>query len=43
MATQVSNMFCNFYLVKNCKININSTTTALTREKISADLVFMKL
>ncbi len=31
-AASVSNMFCNFYLVKNCKIANNSTTT-VTRGK----------
>jgi hypothetical protein len=32
--TRVSDMFCNFYLVKNPKIGKNSTTTKV-REKIS--------
>jgi len=37
VAAQVSDMFCNFYLVKNHKIADNSTTTKV-REKISTDL-----
>ncbi len=37
VAVRVSDMFCNFYLLKNYKSANNSTTTK-GREKISADL-----
>jgi hypothetical protein len=37
VAAWVSDMFCNFYLVKNPEIADNSTTTK-AREKISTDL-----
>ncbi len=37
MAARVSDMFCNFYLLKNHKIGKNSTTTK-AREKISTYL-----
>ncbi len=34
-------MFCNFYLVKNCKIAKNSTTSK-AREKICTDFVSLE-
>jgi hypothetical protein len=37
VAALVSDMFCDFYLVKNHKIANNSATTE-AREKISTDL-----
>jgi hypothetical protein len=36
VAAWFPDMFCNFYLVKNHKIDKNSTTT-IAREKISTD------
>ncbi len=37
MAAWVPDMFCNFYLVKNYKIDNNSVTTE-ARENLSTDL-----
>jgi hypothetical protein len=37
VAAWLSDMFCNFYLVKNHKIPNNLTTTK-AREKVNADL-----
>jgi hypothetical protein len=37
VAAWVSDMFCNFYLMKNHKIAKNSTTTKAS-EKISTDV-----
>ena len=42
LAALVSDMFCNFYLVKNHKIDKNSTTTK-AREKISTHLKFLEI
>jgi hypothetical protein len=45
MAAWVSDMFCNFYLLKNNKIAKNSAT-AKAREKINTDsesLEFLKI
>jgi hypothetical protein len=41
MATWVSDMFCNFYLMKSYKRS-NDSTTIEPREKISADLEFLE-
>jgi hypothetical protein len=42
LAALFSDMFCNFYLVKNHKIANNSTTTK-AREKIRTDLESFEL
>jgi hypothetical protein len=38
VAAYVSDMFCNYYFMKNYKIANNSTTTTKGREKISTYL-----